>query len=131
MSNLSEVIKSVMANDKMLQDALAAIKEASPSFKDLFKGTFVDKTKVLIKGFATFAVVFKAKALESYGITEEQLIDQLSDYLDQKVELPWYVEYLDGPLFHFLITYGMNYVKDVAASPITAMYAEVIDREVV
>jgi len=122
---IKELIEKVMEHDKMLQDALAAIKVSAPSFTDLFKGTFKDKLQVLIKGFATFFVVFSDKAMKDYGVNEKQLIDQLSDYLDDKISLPWYAEYFDGPIFHFLITYAVNYVKKESA--ITVAYQQAFD----
>lgn len=129
--NIKELIEAVTKQDTLLQDALTAIKEAAPSFADLFKGTFKDKLAVLAKGLATFLVIFKAKCLEEYGITEEEVIDKLSEWLDEKVTLPWYLEYVDGPVFHWIITYAANYVKPTDASPITAMYAKAFDEAVV
>ena len=125
-----ELVELVMKNDKLLQDALAAIKEAAPSFKDLFKGTFKEKMDVLVKGVATFLVIFKDKCLAEYGMTEEQVIDSLSEWLDEKIALPWYIEMVDGPFFHYIITLAANYVKPADASPITAMYVQSLNEVV-
>ncbi len=122
--NIKELISKVLQQDAMLQDALQAIKDAAPSFKDLFSGTFSEKLKVLVKGFATFAVLFEKNCLERYGMTREQVIDELSAYLDEKITLPWYAEYFDGPIFHWLIEYAMNYVRGESA--ITVAYAAAI-----
>jgi hypothetical protein len=123
--NVKDLITKVFEHDKLLQEAFAAIKESAPSFTDLFKGAFKDKLQVLIKGFATFFVVFSQKAMADSGMTEDQLIDRFADYMDEKVTLPWWAEYVDGIIFHFLITYAVNYVK--AESTITVAYQQAFD----
>lgn len=118
----SDFVKTIMANDILLQNDLATLKEDVPSFFDLFRGTASEKMRVLVKGCATFVVVFKARCLEQYGMTEEQVIDELTDYLDRAIPLPLWAEIFDGPVIHFMISWAMSYVKTAAESPITAMY---------
>jgi hypothetical protein len=125
--NIKEKIEKILSADSLLMQSLEEIKASKPNFKDLFSGTFADKLRVLVKGLATFAVIFRDKYCAQEGITVEQLIAELSDYLDKKVELPWYAEYFDGPVFTWLISYGMNYVKSAAESKITVAYQQAFD----
>jgi hypothetical protein len=80
----------------------------------------------MIKGFSTFTVVFLEKYEKENGITEAELIVALSEYFDDLCHLPWYMEYFDGAVFHFLISYGTRYVKSAATSPITAAYQQAV-----
>ena len=122
---IKDLLKKVFAKDGLFVQSLQEILKDKPSFKDLFKGTFKDKLQVLVKGLATFVFVYEQKFEAQEGITREDLIDELAQYLDDQLELPWWAEMFDGVFFHFVIEYALKYVS--AESRITTMYQTAFD----
>jgi len=134
-TDIKDVIIRVMYEDSLLVETLTEIFENKPKFGDLFRGTFVEKLKVMCKGFATFAVVFLDNYYDRYNVTEEELIDNLAKemaYYIPALPIPvlgrMLINYIFRNVCHFLITYAMHYVKKT--SQITIMYEDAFTKSI-
>ena len=107
-TDVKALFAKIMGEDKLMQAALQAIKEAAPGFKDIFKGTMKEKLDAVIHGLAAFLITFEDRALANYGIDRDTFIDGLAEYADSKITFTGvsgvFLEMVDGQVFHYLVT---------------------------
>lgn len=104
-TTLKEVFKAQADKDAVFQAALAAIKGAP--FKSLFGGI---NFKTIIHQACKILVAIRDTYCSSQGITKEELIDTVAQYLDDKISLPIYVEPFDKMVFAFILDLGMDLI---------------------
>lgn len=133
--DFKKLLEQVLKNDDLLQNAIQSIKESAPSFKDLLKGEFKDKFDTLVKGLATFIVIFGEKCMKEYNMTEEEVVDSLADWLDDQIKIPGviglFLEPFDDDVFRYIININIKYIKTKVqvtdTIPVVATYKRIYD----
>ena len=130
--NIKKLIENVINKDIVLINAIKQIKENKITFKDLFKGTAKDKLQIILKGAATFVVVYLQKYETTNNLTEDQLVDEVVDHIlpfIPAIPIPvvggLVTKYVEPIIFHFMVHYAITYVNK--ASTITIAYQASFD----
>ena len=98
--NIKERFSSLIESNQSLKDALAEIKASKPKLKDLLSS---EKLRVLFRKLACFLVAVRDTYCKESGITEDELVEMAAEYLDKKIELPWFIEPFDGIIFRIVL----------------------------
>lgn len=125
MGVIKEKIAAIVEKDATLKSSLEELAANKPKLKDLLNS---EKLKAIIKKLAMIAIALRDKFCTDPGMTVDQLIDKIGEYLDEKISLPWYLESFDWMLFVWLMKYTMHLIETAAEnSQLVAFYAQALD----
>ena len=98
--NFKERFSALIESNPNLTGALAEIKASKPKLKDLLSS---EKLQVFFRKLACFLVAVRDTYCKEKGITEDELVEMAAEYLDKKIELPWFIEPFDGIIFRIVL----------------------------
>ena len=98
--NIKERFSALIESNSTLKGALANIRASKPKLKDLLSSV---KLRVFFRKLACFLVAVRDIYCKENGITTDELVEMAAEYLDKKIELPWFIEPFDGIIFRIVL----------------------------